>query len=217
MTDAFLPANSAAFLLAPGPSLTAEDAARVHGRGLVITVNDAWRLAPWADALYASDHPWWRHYRGVPDFAGEKHSIGASRLGAAGVAGCAGIRVWKNCGTLGLEQQPGGLRTGGNSGYAALNMAVQLGARRIVLLGYNMGPRNGRTHFFGDHPSGLNNRSPYASFVRAYDSIVAPLAAAGVTVVNATPDTRLTCFPRLSLDAALESLTDADAGLLVQR
>jgi hypothetical protein len=197
--------------------LTADAAARVRGRGLVIAVNDAWRLAPWADVLYASDHPWWRHYRGVPDFAGEKHSIGVSRLARGSVPRCPDIRVWRNCGVLGLERTPDGLRTGGNSGYAALNLAVQLGARQIVLLGYTMGTVRGKTHFFGDHPSGLNNRSPYAAFVRAYDSLIAPLSAAGVTVVNATPETHLTCFPRVTLDAALESLTDVDAGLLVQR
>jgi hypothetical protein len=214
-----IPAGGNAFLLAPGPSLTAADVARVRGRGLIIAVNDAWRLAPWADVLYASDHPWWRRYRGVPGFTGEKHTIGAHRLSSQGLPGpdYAALRVWQNRGTLGLERSPGALRTGGNSGYAALNLAVQLGARHIVLLGYNMGPVNGRTHFFGDHPSGLNNRSPYAAFVRAYDSLVAPLQAAGVTVVNATPDTKLTCFTRVTLDAALESLSHADAGVLVQR
>src|SRR5690606_36181457 len=56
-----------------GPSLTAADVDRAASRPVrIIAINDAWRLAPRADLLYAADAPWWDHHKGVPAFAGAK-------------------------------------------------------------------------------------------------------------------------------------------------
>ena len=44
-------------ILATGPSLTPAQAEYAKGKARVIAVNDAWRLAPWADILYACDAP----------------------------------------------------------------------------------------------------------------------------------------------------------------
>ena len=44
-------------ILATGPSLTPDQAEYAKGKARVIAVNDAWRLAPWADILYACDAP----------------------------------------------------------------------------------------------------------------------------------------------------------------
>src|SRR5262245_55952119 len=41
----------------------------------IIAVNDAYRLFPFADVLYAADVGWLDHYRGAPDFVGEKWSV----------------------------------------------------------------------------------------------------------------------------------------------
>jgi hypothetical protein len=58
-------------ILATGPSLTAEQVAAVRGLR-VITVSDAYKLAPWADALVSADAVWWRHHQ--PVFAGKRFS-----------------------------------------------------------------------------------------------------------------------------------------------
>lgn len=177
--------------MASGPSLTADDCAFVKGRAHAIAVNDAWKLAPWADVLYSSDRPWWTKHRGVPEFAGLKISMGEPYRQFPD------IRVLKNAGVKGVELKPDGLKNGRTSGYAAINLAVHFGARRIVLLGYNMGWIGGRSHFFGRHV-GLKNEDP-AQFLTHYDTIVAPLKALGVDVVNCTPHSRLTVFPMASV------------------
>jgi len=44
-----------------GPSLTEEDCDRARqARATVIAVNDAYRLCPNADYLYACDQAWWK-------------------------------------------------------------------------------------------------------------------------------------------------------------
>lgn len=191
--------------VASGPTLTAADLAYVQDRAPVVAVNDAIRLAPWADVLYSSDRLWWRQYAGVPTFTGLKVGIGWKRGDSSPIARLPEITVLTHTGADGLERDPGGLRTGGHSGYAAINLAVHLGARRIVLLGYTCGPVGGRTHFFGRHPAGLqeSRAEHYAAFQRAYHRLTGPLAELGVDVVNATPGSWITAFPCVPLTAAL--------------
>jgi hypothetical protein len=182
---------------ASGPTLTAEDLAYARRRAPVVAVNDAIRLAPWAPVLYSSDRGWWRHYAGMADYRGHKVGVGWKVGDASAMPHAPGVQVLEHTGLEGLERAPTGLRTGGHSGYAAINLAVHLGARRIVLLGYTCGTVGGRSHFFGRHPAGLPESSAqnYAVFRRAYDTLVAPLAELGVAVVNATPGTTITAFP----------------------
>jgi hypothetical protein len=197
--------------VASGPTLTIEDVAWVRGRAPVVAVNDAIRLAPWADVLYSSDRGWWRFYDGVPEYTGLKVSVGWKQGDGSPIWKLPAIQVLTHTGAHGLERDPSGLRTGGNSGYAAINLAVHLGARRIVLLGYSGGPVAGRTHFFGRHPSGLAESSTenYATFRKAYLTLPEPLAGAGVSVVNATPRSWITAFPVVPLSQALADQVSA--------
>lgn len=84
-----------------------------------------------------------------------------------------------------------------------MNLALHWGARRFVLVGYDMGPSGRRSHFFGDHPKGLRNESPYALFTRNYGVIAEDCTRLGVEVVNTSPISRLRCFPRATLCEAL--------------
>lgn len=162
----------------------------------MIAINDAYRLAPWADTLYGCDGQWWKWHGGVPSFTGPKYALQRDAQQWPGVT------VLHNTGIEGLERRPHGLRNGRNGGYQAINLAVHYGATRIVLLGYDMQALGrGPTHWFGEHPNG--GRSPYDSMAATFPSLIEPLRSLGVTVVNASRETALTCFPRVSLAEAL--------------
>lgn len=186
-------------ILGGGPSLTAADVARCQAAHVrVIAINDAHRLAPWADVLYAADAKWWHYHQGVPSFTGLKYSLQPD------AARWPGVQILENTGEEGLEARPSGLRAGRNSGYQSMNLAVHFGARRILLLGYDMQRLPGqRSHWFGDHPERLRCDSPYDTFLRRFETIVEPLQRLGITVINCTRTTALTCFPRLPLNEAL--------------
>ena len=194
-------AGHVAVVLATGPSLNVDDVEYVKGRAKVIAVNDAYRLAPWADALYASDQSWWAKHKGVQEFSGMRYSVSQSRKPKP-FGGLPDVCVLANTGTAGLETDPRGLRTGKNSGFAAINLAVHFGVSRILLLGYNLGPVNRVRHFFGDH-KGLGNHSPYHVFIQKFQTLVEPLQKIGVSVINCTQPTRLRCFPCQPLREAL--------------
>lgn len=181
--------------IAGGPSLTQADVDACRGRARVLAIKDAIRLAPDADVLYACDEKWWRHHAAQLAFSGPRYALEM-------LAARYDVEVLKNTGDTGLELSPDGLKTGRNSGYQAINLAVHLGATRVLLLGYDMGPRQGQHHWFGPHPYPAS-APPYDRFLQCFDTIVAPLAAAGVQVVNCTPDSSLRCFPTMRLAEAL--------------
>lgn len=193
-------AGGTAVCIGGGPSLTAEDVEYCRGRAdVVIAVNDAYKLAPWANALFAADAAWWMVHKGAPGFRGLKYSLEATaaRWGRD-------IVVLKRTGEDGLELSPTGLRTGRNSGAAAINLAVHFGAARVLLLGYDMQAKNdAQSHWFGAHPRPLRGGSPYPLFRSMFEKMVAPLASAGVQVINCSRQTALTCFPRAILTEAL--------------
>ena len=135
-----------------GPSLTLADTSHVgRSRVRAVAINDAYRLLPGADVLYACDAKWWQWHDGVPEFHGRCYALesGASRWG---------VSILQQAGERGLEDWPGGLRTGRNSGYQAINLAYHLGASRIALLGYDCRHIRGKKHFFGNHTGkNMNN------------------------------------------------------------
>lgn len=190
-------------ILGGGPSLTREDAEYCRGKAKVIAIKEAAVCsfpgivppAPWADVLYACDAKWWLFEKGATGFPGLKFALAPQHAWP-------GVQALKNTGSDGLELDPAGLRTGNNSGYQAINLAVHLGAARVLLLGFDMwsGP-DGEHNWFGPHPNHV--RSPYPLFLQRYASIVEPLTAAGVEVINCSRQTQLKAFPRMPLEEAL--------------
>jgi hypothetical protein len=97
---------------------------------------------------------------------------------------------------------PGIIRTGGNSGYQAVNLAWLFGASRIVLLGFDMGATGGRLHWHKDHGGKLHNPVPakFKNWLRAFNLMA---SSCSVPIINCSRQTALTCFPRMDLDEGL--------------
>lgn len=178
--------------LGTGPSLTQSDVDYVRGRATaVIAVNDAYTVAAWAQVLYACDAKWWYWHPDAARFAGLKFALDPR------AARFPGVRVLRNTGDAGLDTRPDCLRSGRNSGYQAINLAVHLGAARIVLLGYDM--TGG--HFFGSHPD--QSRPPFDICRRRFQTLVEPLQKLTIAIVNCTRKTELTAFPCAPLEQVL--------------
>lgn len=157
-------------ILATGPSMNQEVADAVRGRCKVMAVSDAYRLAPWADALCSTDGAWWRFHTEALEFAGLKFCTAPEWKPVAGVT-----RAETNLGS------------GTNSGLLACDLAVRLGATRLLLCGFDMGG----THFFGPHPLPLKNTAPhrFEIFKRQF----AGFKPRKVEIFDCTPGGGLTC------------------------
>jgi hypothetical protein len=144
---------------------------------IVVVVNDAFRLAPWATALAAQDHGWWRVNKDAHAFAGRKFS--SNRID----------------GTEQIDSQF--VTTGSSSGVLALEVAWKLGATDIELHGYENHQRNG-FHYFGAHPAPLRTTPPsrFKVFEQQLSDLGRAMKKEGIRIVNKTPDSDLRCFER---------------------
>lgn len=181
-------------VLAPGPSLSSEQTHLVQQSGLpVVAVNDAFRLAPWADVLYAADAAWWQvHAQEALKFEGLK-------MTADFHVAFRQVARLKQTGVYGFDPTPGCVRTGSNSGYQAVHVAMQAGAKRVLLVGFDM---HG-SHFFGKHPAPLRNSHPETQKQFAINFQF--LKGHGTEIVNCTPGSAITCFPQQDLAEALHA------------
>lgn len=199
--------GSTVVCMASGPSLTPEDVAYVRGKARVIVTNRTYQMAPWADVHYGADAKFWKWMAngdmGMKDGPEQLRTFAGLRYSLEREAAKFGVSILQFTGESGLELRPFALRTGANSGYQAINLAVLLGAVRIILLGYDMhdGP-HGKTHWHS--PYKYPSRHQYAKYLRLFPTLVEPLNAAGVEVVNCTPGSSIHCFPKKSLRDVLQ-------------
>lgn len=154
-------AGATVAVLGAGPSLTA-DAVEALQVDRIVAVNFACRLAPEADMLVALDGNWPQELR---EFAGLRVTgVEDPELDALYV----GPR-WER-----VQLAPGHEVEIHNSGLAAIRIAAQMGAQRIMLFGFDHPGRRG--HFYDDV------EHEYFGLAEGLAQIAAELTARGVTV-----------------------------------
>src|SRR5580765_1895454 len=98
-------------ILASGPSMSQQVADAVR-RLRTVVVNNTFRLAPWADILYAADSRWWHAAvnKDLVTFQGKRvsvHAIGEELPGND-------VALLRWTGKEGFDAEPGCVRTGYN-------------------------------------------------------------------------------------------------------
>lgn len=167
-------------VLATGPSMSQAVADQVKGLK-VVAVSDAYKLAPWADALASTDGRWWNHHKDALSFKGLKFTAAPD------------FRPVK-----GVEKFPTDSHT--NSGLLGLMVAVHMGATEVLLLGFDLRG----THFFGRHPEPLKNTTEqrFEAFKKQFERY----RPKGVSIFNCTHGSALNCYPKRDLaDCLAES------------
>jgi len=95
---------------------------------------------------------------------------------------------------------------GGNGGYQAVNLALLLGARQILLLGYDLATSpTGRLHSYPNHGGVLANPDSdcFLRWRKSFETMVPDLERAAIDIVNCSPASALDCFPKAPLEAVL--------------
>lgn len=190
-------------ILASGESMSKGVVNAVIGAGCkTIAINRTVELAPHADMLYAGDGPFWQVHQGARMFTGRKVSLFAEGSSSRrSLLPPDDVMMLKNTGITGFDPDPSALRSGKNSGYAALHLAAHTGARRVLLCGYNMGGRNWHARYAVP----LRNTKPeqYAVWRPLFGQLAAALASLGIEVLNVTPGSALDAFPMVAFEDAL--------------
>lgn len=204
------PGNTA-FILGGGPSLDDMDLTPLHARRCVGT-NDAYAKGQWVDAVVFGDTGWYNihnvdwierpdgfHHLGFRRYSGLKVTNNVALLGRPGIK----VMERKN---VGLSMNQRCLAWNFNTGAAAINLAVLLGAARVVLLGFDMklgkGRRSNWHHNLKDKP----NAEVYPKFLKWFRQLHKEWQAKcpEVAIVNATPGSALKLFPMVDYEEELK-------------
>lgn len=199
----FLPVNSlwageTVYLIGGGPSLKNFDWSKLNNKK-TIAINKAVLFYPQATALYWTDARFYSWYsKDIDNFKGLKYTISARRNLPKNV------HLLKRGVKYGIETTKNSLAHGNNSGYAAINLALHLGAKRIVLLGYDMGNSGNTSHFHDGYPVNQTSEQVYTKhFLPGFTILKDQIQGKGIQIFNACLTSKLNVFKKITIEEAL--------------
>lgn len=188
------------FIIGGGKSLTGFDFNRLHRDGVrVIALNSAYRVAPWADAMFFADRRWYDWNKD------DLHLFTGGPVITRSIIRDPTRLIYR----LNREsKQPlshdASFIGGWCSGGCGLNLAYLYGADPIFLLGYDMVEGNWHDwHQLPPKPGQHRN-----SFIPPLERMAPELAKAGRRVFNTNPRSALRCFPFIDLEEVLAMSVD---------
>ena len=180
-------AGKTVVIIASGPSLTQSDCDLVEASGLTtIAVNTSWKRARFAHVLYAGDLAWWDAYANEIDIDAERWTCTRQAAKKYGI----------NLHTAYGEY---------NSGMRAIQLAIDKGASRVLLVGYDCSLKEG-VHWHGEHDKTKNpNDFRVRKWHRHFATVAVAARRKGVRVVNCSRRTDLRAFERGDLERELST------------
>lgn len=186
-------------IIASGPSLTQSDVNYARGKCRVITVNTSFKVAPWADVYYSNDDDWFDTYHSELDQLDGEQWTGHPTYYNEHIN-----RMPFDKSLDGISFEPGVISWGGNSGFAAIGLAVQFGVKKILLIGFDHGWTDGKCHHHGKHPDHLQNKKPgFHRWTPYHEKAAKQLPERGITIINCSRQTALQCYPRMRITGAI--------------
>lgn len=168
------------------------------------------QIVPDLAVLFATNAQWWDYYW-CRDDGPREHSC-EKWTNSRESAERYGLHWIGSRDKDGVSRNPDFIHHGHSSGFCLLNLAVLMGAKRIVLLGYDLhyAPdyngaerKIGATprHFFGEYPSALQHwpkvsvkEGVHLNLIRQYESVT------GLDIINCTPGSALKCFEQRAIE-----------------
>lgn len=184
------------FILAGGPSLREIDPDILKGQTLLV-INASCMLAPWAGLLLFMDQGWaMAHQREIAEWKGlaVSTSITAKRMMPRKVN-----RIQVVLKDNFQDVPEGYVRMGASGGHVAISLAIAMGAKTLVLLGYDMKlAKDGKSHFHNEYLR--HNDDIYVNkFIPGFRGWNQQAKEVGVDIFNTSSDSALDEFPRASL------------------
>lgn len=208
MRPIFTPSDKV-FVLGGGPSLNETDLDKIKSYP-VIGTNAAVFLGDWVDCIFFGDE---RFYNWYPD---------ALENFPNRVITCA-VQHKDNPNFEYLEKVPAPEQTkkadpivwnkkkiawftnkGGNAGASAIALACKLGAKQIILLGFDFKTKEGRHNYHNYHNHTPDKNIYQNKFSIHFNRLAEETERLGIKVVNATPDSALDVFPKDTLENVLQ-------------
>jgi hypothetical protein len=172
----------------------------------VIGINVAYLIGDWIDMIYFGDHGFFNnHIEGLANFPGLKIS---SHPQIEKVPWVKFIprdlsKRW------GISKNPNQIIWNGNSGGAAISIAANTGAKRIILVGFDMklddttSMRHWHDLYNNGPESATKNKLPFEKHKKGFKQIIWDARARGIEILNASPDSAITELPKVTVKELL--------------
>lgn len=181
-----------------------------------IVVNNAYKIAPWARILHFADCQWWRwNSEHVLKNWPQDRLITTATSDVTHVKHPRVKRFWRDRNKWSFDPQK---LHGWDSGTQAVNMAYHLGAKKIILLGFDMQPARDpktkrviATQFHNEHQRDTAVQNYERRFAPVLRKCIEILGERGISVVRSTnPGLSNVPFVAFPEAAAPEALTSGE-------
>ncbi len=176
--------------------------AAIHSKH-VIGINVAFMIGNWIDMCFFGDNGFYlRFKKDLAKFPGLKLTCN-SQPGRDGFVKCLARDTSH---PKGISMVPGKVSWNYNSGAASISIAAQAGAKRIMLLGFDMKLSDEKNQHFHDvYKRGrvVEDRRlrklPFNRHLRGFDQIARDAQALGIEIININPESAIEQFRKVNL------------------
>jgi len=167
----------------------------------VIGINVAFLLGNWVDILFFGDgHFFEQNKEALADFPKVKltcHSGLSLKLARRDNVKYIPANPKH---TQGICTARGSVAWNFNSGAAAISLAVQLGVKKVYLLGFDMNlGEDKRKHWHGQYLHKYQQKQPFKKHLMGFPKIARDAKNLGVEIINVSRTSAITEFPKMSL------------------
>jgi hypothetical protein len=177
----------------------------------VIGINVAYLIGDWIDMVFFGDGNFFNmHKQRLAEFPGLRVCCDPQAAKEPWIKGLARDKEHSK----GISPHPDKVGWNHNSGAAAISVAVHTGAKRIILLGFDMklDSRN-MQHWHDLYGKGeirdvrKLQKLPFERHLRGFGQIALDAKRMGVEILNCSPNSAIDTFPRYSLKELLHDNT----------
>lgn len=195
--------NQEVFIVAGGYSVNDINVDFLQSKKTV-AINDSYRLLPNATALFWCDPNWasenipnLNNHQTLLRFNPRHHAHGHIK---DDIKGTAGATILKRSGEYGFDPNVDSVM-GNNGGVQCLNLVINMGAKRIYLIGYDMRDnpsKRGQTHFHNNHNLVVRPDIYKRFFIPSMLALHKEVKRLnlGVEIINCSQTSAITCFEK---------------------
>jgi hypothetical protein len=166
----------------------------------VIAVNMSYKLGDWVDCVFFGDYGFWKRkheellaFQGLRVTCRSEDQIRDSRVK---------FLQMNPRKKQGITFEPKGLISWNfNSGAAAINLAIQFGVKKIILLGFDMNlDENKNQHWHKEYTSPLSSvQGSMKKHLQGFPIIAKDIEGTGIEIINCAPNSAITCFRKANI------------------
>lgn len=168
----------------------------------VIGINVAYKIGNWIDIVFFGDDGFFQNHKGeLVQFPGLKVSCANSTATFPWVK-----YLYKDPDAVsGISKRQNAVGWNGNSGGAAISLAVNLGVQKVFLLGFDMiiDPITGAQHWHREYKQVTGKNIPFRRHIKGFPEIAAAAKKMGVQIYNVNPESAIENFEKITLAKAL--------------